>query len=137
MWTTYFAVLLLVIVVGYGIAFTRKGKVASTTLGGRVHEIHTQATPEQAFAAIAAINKPFSIDDRDPSRSILVLSSPVTLFSWGFLYPVFLHAEPGGTRIQIGCHSKFFQMGPVVTNAHGKARDAVQHALALPVARVA
>jgi len=137
MWATYFAVLLVVIIVGYGIAFTRKGKVASAVLGGRVHELHTPASPEQAFAALAAIGTPYTVDDRDPRTKVLVLSSPVTLFSWGFLYPVYLHAEGTGTRIQIGCHSKFFQMGPIVTNAHGKVRAAIERALSLPQARVA
>jgi hypothetical protein len=137
MWTTYFAVLMVVIVVGYGIAFTRKGKVRSATLGSRVHEIRTQASPEQTFAAIIAIGRPYTVDDQEARTKVLVLSSPVTLFSWGFLYPVFLHADGSGTRIQIGCHSKFFQMGPIVTSAHGKARDAIERVLSIPQARVA
>jgi hypothetical protein len=136
--TTYFAVLLVVIVVGYGIAYTRKGKVASATMGSRTHELHTPATPEQAFEAISRVGRPFTVDDRDASSKVLVLSSPVTFFSWGFLYPVFLHAEPGGgTKIQIGCHSKFIQVGPIVTRAHTNALQAIEAALSLPTARVA
>jgi hypothetical protein len=111
--------------------------VSAAVLGRRVHEVQTPASPEQAFAAIAAIGKPYTVDDQEARTKVLVLSSPVTLFSWGFLYPVYLHAEGTGTRIQIGCHSKFFQMGPIVAGAHGKVRDAIERALSLPQARVA
>src|SRR5450432_39407 len=128
--TTYFAVMVAIIVVGYGIAFVRKGKVSSAAMGSRKHEFHTPATPEQAFQAISGIGHPYSVDDRDLNSKILVLSSPVTFFSWGFLYPVFLQPEPGGgTKIQIGCHSKFVQMGPVVTRAHNNVLQAIQAVL--------
>jgi hypothetical protein len=137
MMITYLAVLFVVIGVGYAIAFSRKGKVASTTMGSRQTEIHTQASPDQAFAAIAAIGRPYSVDDRDPGAKIVVLSSPVTFFTWGFLYPVFIHAEGTGSRIQIGCQSKFIQMGPLVTNAHRKCVAAIEQSLSLPTARVA
>ena len=133
----YWTVLLGFIALGYAIAFTRKGKVAGATIGSRKHELVSPATPDEAFAAISAIGKPYSVDDRDPTGRIIVLSSPVTFFSWGFLYPVYIHAENAGSRIQIGCHSKFFQMGPLVSRAHDKALQAVQAALTVPTARVA
>ena len=130
-------VLFAIAAVGYGIALTRTGKVSGASIGSRRHELHTPATPEQAFAAIRAIGLPYTIDDADPIRKILVLSSPVTFFSWGFFYPVFLHAEPGGTKIDVGCHSKFLQMGPLVSRAHDNARRAIEAALSVPAARVA
>ena len=133
----FLVVLFAVFGVGYAVAFSRKGKVASTTMGGRRTDVLTQATPEQAFAAIAAIGKPYTVDDRDPASKILVLSSSVTFFSWGFLYPVFIEPEGGGSRIKVGCHSKFVQMGPIVSNAHQKCVAAIEQALSLPAARVA
>src|SRR4051812_17781456 len=96
---TYFAVLLVVVGIGYAIAFTRKGSVRSAAMGGRVHELHTPASADEAFAAIAKLGHPYKVDDQDPSNKLLVLSSPVTFFSWGFLYPVFIHAEGSGARI--------------------------------------
>jgi hypothetical protein len=134
---TYFAVLLVVIGIGYAIAFTRKGSVRSASMGGRVHEVRTPASPEQAFAAIARLGHPYKCDDQDPNSKILVMSSPVTFFSWGFMYPVFIHAEGSGARIQIGIHSKFIQMGPIVGNAHDKLLNAINIALSVPAARVA
>src|SRR5262249_40151673 len=110
---TFLFVLLALIAVGYAIAFSRKGKVASATLGGRNQELRSPAPPAEVFAKISAIGHPYKVDDRDPNTHTLVLSSPVTFFSWGFFYPVFLHAEGTGTRIQIGVHSKLIQMGPV------------------------
>ncbi len=137
MMSTYFAVLLVVIGVGYVIAYMRKGKVATATLGSRQQEIRSPASPDEVFARIAAIGSPYTVDDQAPATKILVLSSPITFFSWGFLYPVFLHADGTGTRIQIGCQSKFVQMGPIVTGAHNKCVAAIEGALAPAAARVA
>ena len=134
---TYLVVLFVVVGVGYAIAFSRKGKVSSATMGSRQLEVHTLASPDQAFAAIAAIGRPYAVDDRDPGAKIVVLSSPVTFFTWGFLYPVFIHAEGAGSRIQVGCHSKFIQMGPLVTSAHRACVAAIEQTLSLPTARVA
>lgn len=133
----FWAVFLVAIGIGYIIAFTRKGKVASATLGSRQYELFVPADVDTVFARIAALDGTFKVDDKDASAKILVLSSSVTFFTWGFLYPVFLHAEPGGTRIQIGCHSKVFQMGPLVTRAHDQCHDAIEAALSIPQARVA
>ena len=57
--STYLAVLLIVIGIGYGIAFTRTGKVASATLGSRQSEVRTAASPDQAF--VAAIEQALSL----------------------------------------------------------------------------
>lgn len=132
-----FEILFLAIGLGYLIAFTRKGKVARATLGSRRQELHSPADPATVFQRITVLPPPFSVDDKDPSSNILVLASPVTLFTWGFLYPVFLHADGGGTRIEIGCHSKFIQMGPLVTKAHNQCVAAIEQALSVPEARIA
>ena len=79
----------------------------------------------------------FRVDDKDDTARMIILSSPVTFGSWGFLYPVYLHATDRGTRIEIGCKSKFIQIGPLVTNWHNKAVAAVEGALSIPQARVA
>jgi hypothetical protein len=127
----------IVVIIGYLIAAAKKGRVATATLGNRQLEVRSPASPEQVFAAIAALGAPYTVDDKDANARVLVLSSPVTFFSWGFLYPVFLHQDGAGTRIQVGCHSRFFQYGPVVTNAHKKCVAAIEQALSIPSARVA
>ena len=128
---------LLLVVLGYAIAFTRKGKVATATLGSRRHELRSNASPQEVFERIKAFRGKLSVDDMDPGAHILVLSSPVTLFSWGFLFPVFIHAEGAGSRIEIGIHSKFMQYGPVVTRWHRTALEEIQQALTIPEARIA
>jgi hypothetical protein len=128
--------LLVMIGVGYAIAFTRKGKVAGTSMTSRREEISSPATPSEVFAALREVGHPFKVDDSDAASNMLVLSSPVTLFSWGFLYPVFITPSGSGSRIMIGCGSKLFQIGPVVTNAHNKCVAAVRAALSAAPARV-
>jgi hypothetical protein len=128
------------IVVAFGLAYTisflRKGRVAGVSMTSRREEISSPATPSEVFAALRLIGHPFKVDDSDAASNILVLSSPVTLFSWGFLYPVFITPNGSGSKIVIGCGSKLIQIGPVVTNAHNKCIAAIRAALSAAPARV-
>jgi hypothetical protein len=130
----------LFILVGFGLAYTisflRKGKVAGVSMTSRREELTSPATPSEVFAALRLIGPPFKADDSDAASNILVLSSPVTLFSWGFLYPVFITPNGSGSKIVVGCGSKLIQIGPVVTNAHNKCVAAIRAALSAAPARV-
>ena len=130
----------LFIIVGVGLAYTisflRKGKVAGASMTSRREELTSPATPSEVFAALRLIGPPFKVDDSDAAANILVLSSPVTLFSWGFLYPVFITPNGSGSKIVVGCGSKLIQIGPVVTNAHNKCVAAIRAALSAAPARV-
>jgi hypothetical protein len=54
------------------------------------------------------------------------------------LFPVFIAPAPnGGSELTVGCASKVFQMGPLVTRAHDKAVQAILQTLAVAPARVA
>jgi hypothetical protein len=128
---------IIIVLVGYAIAASRVGKVASASLGSRRTDVNTPADPQTAFDRIAAIGGKFKVDDKDPSTKILVLSSGITFGTWGFLYPVYIHAAGSGSRIEIGCHSKFIQMGPLVTRWHKLCVEAIEEVLSPPTARVA
>lgn len=128
--------ILVMVGIGYAVAFMRKGRVSSSSMTSRREEITSPASPAEAFRAIRGVGHPFTVDDSDENAKILVLSSPVTLFSWGFLYPVYITPTGSGSRITIGCGSKLIQMGPVVTNAHNKCIAAIQAALSAAPARV-
>jgi hypothetical protein len=129
---------LVVVGIGYVIAASRKGSVGSATLGSRRIELHTPMDPASAFQRISqAGGGRLKVDDADPQAKVLVLSSGITFGTWGFLYPVFIHAEAGGSRIEIGCHSKFIQLGPLVTRHHKLTVEEVAQQLGLPQARIA
>src|SRR5262245_60912014 len=132
-----FLIPLIVVGVGYAIAFSRKGSVAGASMGTRSLEVHSPASPEEVFERLRAIGAKFHADDGDANAKIIVLSAPVTFFSWGFLYPVFIHAEGAGARIEIGIKSKFVQFGPVVGKWHRDCAAAIEAALSVPPARVA
>jgi hypothetical protein len=122
--------------IGYLIAFTRKGKAAGASMTSRREDVSSDASPAEVFAALRLIGHPFKVDDADAASNILVLSSPVTLFSWGFLYPVFITPRGGGSKIVVGCGSKVIQIGPIATNAHNKCVAAIRAALTAAPARV-
>jgi hypothetical protein len=130
-------VVLLYLGAGFLIALTRKGRVASARLGGRRLEIHTPADPQAAFERISQMRGTFKVDDQDASAKVVVLSSSISFASMGFLYPVFIHAEGSGSRIEIGCYSKFVQFGPVVGKWHRNCVQAIELVLSAPSARVA
>jgi hypothetical protein len=125
------------VAVGYMIAFTRKGSVRSAHMGSRRLEVHTAADPATAFERLRAMRGKFTADDSDPNTKMVVLASAVTFFSWGFLYPVTIHANGSGSRIEIGIQSKFIQIGPVVGKWHRDCVAAIEAELSIPAARVA
>lgn len=129
-------VILIAVAAGYGIAFTRKGSVRGTSMPGRQESLSSPASPADVLAALKRLGAPYAVDDADDAAKIVVLSSPVTLFSWGFFYPVYVSEAGTGSRIVVGCSSKLFQMGPVVTNAHRKCIEAIEAALGVAQARV-
>lgn len=129
---------LVVLVLGYSVAFTKKGNARADRMGSRRREIFSPADIATVFERLAVLSDgKIRVDDKDDIARIIILSSPVSFGSWGFIYPVYLHATERGTRIEIGCKSKFIQLGPLVTSWHNKAIAAVERALSLPEARVA
>ena len=79
----------------------------------------------------------YRIDDADPATNRLVLSRSPTLFTWGYLFPINMRDDIGGSRIEVGIHSKVFQAGPLVTRAHARCVEDLTEALDLPGTRAA
>jgi len=125
------------VIIGLVVAFTRKGSVRTASIGSRRHEVLTQADPQTVYDRLLALGGKYKVDDADPQAKMLVLSSSPTFATWGFLYPVYIHAEPHGTRVELGIASKFIQFGPLVGRAHNQLKEAIEQALSLPVARTA
>src|ERR1700690_979617 len=123
---------LVFIAIGFLISMSRKGSAANAAIGHRRLELTTPATPAEAFAKIRLIGQSggkWKLDDCDQARGILVLSSGISIGSMGFLYPVFITPNGTGSQIDVGIHSKFIQMGPIVGFNHRKLRDAIEVAL--------
>ncbi len=122
-------------VVGYAIAYTRRGSVRSGMSERRL-EIQTPGDPDSVFAALVAIGPPYRVDDADRETRTAVLSSRPSLWSYGFLYPVIVHpAVPDGSRIELGVRSRFFHIGPGVGIAHLRCAKEIERLLTVPTAR--
>ena len=129
---------LVIVGLGFVIATMRRGSVANAHIGSRRHTIHHPGDPATVFARLRAIGHPYRVDDADANRTLLVLSSPPTFATWGFLYPIMIvPSATGGSQIDIGISSRFIQFGPLVTKWHNKMRDEVEQLLGAPAARVA
>lgn len=135
--TTLMLVGLGVTIFAITIALVRRGKARTAALGGRRLEVRTAAAPEAVLAVLRELGGPYRTDDLDPARGVVVLSSRPTLATWGFFYPIFIHADGTGSRIEVGIKSRFIQFGPLVSAAHRTCVAAIEAALGLPVARVA
>ena len=134
----FFIIPLILVTVGYLIAFTKKGKVATVRMGSRVTDVRVPMDPDSVFRKLQGIGGLYKVDDADPQQHILVLSSGVTLFSWGFLYPVFIRREGSGSVIQVGIQSKFIQWGPIVGRAHRDVVTRIEKVLSIaPQERIA
>jgi len=124
-------VVLVAIGVGYLIAATRKADAKAARPSGRAITLDSPLAPDTAFARLrsAPLGR-FTLGDSDEANRVLVFASSVTLFSWGFFFPVFVRAGGAGTRIEIGLKSRLVQWGPIVTRTHKEFAAAVEKALA-------
>src|ERR1041385_6898461 len=69
------------------------------------------------------------VTDTDADRGVVVLATPMTMFSWGFFYPVFVTQGGSGSTIEVGIKSRAMQWGPVVTNNHKACVAEIEQAL--------
>lgn len=109
-------------------AFSRTGSVTTVRMTKRRVALHTEVPPQVVYAwLVQHCPVGYSVEDHDPARGVVILSSRVTLFTWGFFYPAIVYAHGTGTRVDLGIKSKMFQYGPLVTRDHRK----LAHALAV------
>jgi hypothetical protein len=119
------------------IAFVRRGSVAAQRIGGRRLEVQAAAPPDAVFERLRAMPAPYRVEDADAAQRKLVLSTNPSFASFGFFYPIEIHARPdGGSAIHVGILSKVFQYGPIVTRWHRKAIKAIEEQVTVPGARV-
>lgn len=108
------------------VAFTRKGSVAAIAMTKQRIVLHATAPPDVVYGWLTQhCPAGYSVEDADPARRIVILSSRPTLFTLGFFYPTFVYTEGGGTRVDLGIKSKAFQYGPLVTRDHRKLAQAL------------
>jgi hypothetical protein len=125
--------IVLLIVVGYIVALARKGRVGVTVIGSRRRELFVPLDPATVFERLQRVHVRYRVDDADLASRRLVLSSSVSPFTWGFLFPVNIHDQTdGGSHIEVGIVSKMFQAGPLVTRAHARCIEDIQQALDAP-----
>ncbi|MGH3757791.1 hypothetical protein [Actinophytocola sp.] len=122
----FVAVAVAIVLVQLLVAFTRKGSVATIGMTKQRIVLHAAAPPDVVYSWLTQhCPAGYSVEDADPARRIVILSSRTTLFTLGFFYPTFVYAEGGGTRVAIGIKSKAFQYGPLPTRDHRKLAQAL------------
>jgi len=92
--------------------------------------LESPLAPDAAFAKLnAAAFGRCKVRDSDPARRVLVLSSPMSGWSYGFLYPVFVRANGTGSSIEVGILPKTIQHDLTVSRWHETCAGAVAKAL--------
>lgn len=126
-----------IIVLGRFVESLRRGRVASATLGSPCLELRSSADADTVFAKLLQVGSGFRIDDSDASKKILVLSSPTTLWSSGYLYPIHVRQDIIGSIVIIGIRSKSISVGIVrKSRAHERCAAELGALLRLPPARL-
>jgi hypothetical protein len=122
---------------GYAIAFSRRGKVATTSMSGRYIELRTPGDPEAVFASILAIGAPYQVDDADRDKRIAVLSTPPSIWNFGFFFPIVVHPAPSGdgSRIEVRVRSRAFHGGARAARALVGCARAIEQLMTVPPAR--
>ncbi|MCP3798427.1 hypothetical protein NLX83_04055 [Allokutzneria sp. A3M-2-11 16] len=108
------------------VAYNRKGSVATVQMSKRRLVVQSPAPPQVVYGwLVQHCPGGYAVEDHDPSRGIVLLSSRPSAFTWGFFYPAVVSADGAGTRVDLGIKSKAFQYGPLVTRAHRKLAGAL------------
>lgn len=126
-----------IVVLGRLVEASRRGRVANAAIDARRLELRSSADADTVFAKLLEIGNDFRVDDADSSKRILVLSSPTTLWSSGFLYPVHVRQDIIGSVVVVGIRSKSISVGVVrKSRAHQRCAAELSQLLGLPSARV-
>jgi hypothetical protein len=125
----------LVLVAGVGaiyfIAITRKAQDAVKEKPRNLRALTTPMTYSDAINRLlqAAPAQGYKVEDVTPDGSRVILSTPITFLSYGFFYPIYFSAVPGGTMVEVGIASRALQWGPVVTHNLDKITNVVGNAI--------
>lgn len=113
------------------IAATRTGKSVLGVRSKRMSAISTERDPESALKLVIrfAQQSGYKVVAIDEAKGQLVLEEPISLFTWGFFFPVFVSQQANRTVIEIGIKSKLFQYGPIVSRTHEKCISGLKAAL--------
>jgi hypothetical protein len=126
-----------ILAIGRFVESLRRGRIANAALGPRRLELRSSADAETVFAKLLQVAGDFRVDDSDSSKKILILSSPTTLWSSGFLFPIHVRQDIIGSLVVIGIRSKSISVGVVrKSRAHARCAAELSQLLGLPSARL-
>jgi hypothetical protein len=103
----------------YAVLIRVRAKTAEPT--ARYLTLSSPLPPAEVFARLerARWTGHCRLADKDEQRRVLVLSSSVSGWGWGFFYPVFVHRDDSGSLIEIGVRPRVpVQPGLIVANNH-------------------
>jgi hypothetical protein len=112
------------------VALTRKMPAHSVQQASRQITLTSPLAPAAVIEKLKSAHWPrLKLHDSNAARGVVVLATGLTIFSWGFFYPVFVTRSGSGSTIQVGVKSRAMQWGPVVANNHKSAVAEIEEAL--------
>jgi hypothetical protein len=114
------------------IAATKKGASSLGVRTKRMLSVPAKCPPESALKSVIrfAQQSGYKVVALDEAKGHLVLEESISLFTWGFFFPVFVSVQQdGSTLIEVGIKSKLFQYGPIVSRTHEKCVTGLKAAL--------
>jgi len=129
--------ILVLVVIAWRYASTRKASTAVTTKPKRLLSFTTAHTPHDVLQTIIEKTQgsEYTIESIDEENLRLILSTPPTATTWGFFYPVYLAKQDDGrTLVEVGIQSKLYQMGPLVRRQHERCFAHIKGAFSSEVA---
>lgn len=98
----------------------------------------TELTPNEVLTTIIDDVSPtfgYKVEVINEEKKQVILSTPTTLSTWGFFYPIYITSQTDGMSfVEIGIKSKLFQGGPIGgrirTKYHRRCFNAIKNKIA-------
>lgn len=122
---------LAVVALIFGLLFLRKPERHLLAMTRRCIRFRTDMPPNVVFEKLIAFAPPRTrLVTRDNQTKRLVFQTNVSFATFGFDFPVFVTPDGAGSNVDVGCTSRSFQWGPLVTQAHKGFVDSLKSYLA-------
>ena len=125
------AAVIMIVIIPILLATSAKSPAKAAVLSHRHVTLETGLAPDSVFAKLAALKfGKVTPHDSDAERRVVVFTSPITGWSYGYFYPVFIRGAGAGSIVEVGITPKSIDCAPRLQKSLEACAREIETALA-------